>query len=97
MTLPQQSERTAPPLRPEIPADVPCPVAKNLELLRRVNDLSGAEMARRLGVDPMTFYRYRTQGVIPPWDRVVKAARAFDRPPEWFYTDHTPNWIKEGI
>lgn len=97
MTLPHLPTRPVETLDPRIPEKIDCPVWKNLELVRRANRISQAEMARRMGVDPMTYYRYRTQGVIPPWDRVVKAAHEFQVEPHWFYTQNFARWVKEGI
>lgn len=83
-------------IRAEDLPDLP-PVAKNLELVRRLNGLSGAAMARTLGVEPMTYYRYRRGETIPPWERVCIASVRFQRLPEWFYTDHYAAWLKAGI
>lgn len=59
--------------------DVP-PVARNLEKLRMMRGWSAAETARKLGVEPMTYYRWRDGYTIPPWEQVLVASRLFQIP-----------------
>lgn len=59
-----------------------------MEACRRELGLSAAEAARRIGVQPITFYRWRDGTVIPRWEHVLKASEVFRRAPDWFYKEH---------
>lgn len=70
--------------RPTVP-----PVGRNMERCRRELGLSAADAARRIGVEPITFYRWRTEKTVPDWEYVLAASDVFRRSPDWFYAEHT--------
>lgn len=65
------------------------PVGRNMELCRRQLGLSAAEVARLIGVEPITFYRWRSGKNAPTWENVLVASRVFAKAPAWFYEDHS--------
>ena len=70
-----------------VPDAIP-PVGKNMERCRRELGLSAADAAREIGVEPITFYRWRKGTTVPQWEHVLAASKLFRRSPEWFYADH---------
>ena len=63
------------------------PVGEKMERCRREIGLSAADAARQIGVEPITFYRWRNGEQIPTWEHVLRASELFRRPPGWFYVD----------
>ena len=59
-----------------------------MERCRRELGLSAADAAREIGVEPITFYRWRKGTTVPSWEHVLAASELFRRAPEWFYADH---------
>lgn len=59
-----------------------------MERCRRELGLSAADAARMIGVEPITFYRWRKGTTVPSWEHVLAASELFRRAPEWFYADH---------
>ena len=64
------------------------PCGRNMEACRQELGLSAAEAARRIGVEPITFYRWREETVIPKWENVVSASKIFRKEPGWFYGEN---------
>ena len=62
-------------MRSEYPA-IP-PVSMHFEQVRRDRNMSGADMARIAGVEPMTYYRWRNGESIPPWSAVRRIGAFF--------------------
>jgi DNA-binding XRE family transcriptional regulator len=59
-----------------------------MERCRRELGLSAADAARRIGVEPITFYRWRDEKTVPDWEYVLSASDVFRRSPDWFYAEH---------
>jgi DNA-binding XRE family transcriptional regulator len=59
-----------------------------MERCRRELGISAADAARSIGVEPITFYRWRSGRTVPQWEHVLVASKLFRRSPEWFYADH---------
>ena len=70
---------------PEIP-----PCSYWFDECRRLHGKSGADMARIAGVEPMTYYRWRSGFSNPPWDKVRLIAAYFGLPVRYFYAQ--PTW-----
>lgn len=64
------------------------PIGQNMEACRRELGISAAAAARAIGVEPLTFYRWRNGDVIPRWEHVVAAGELFRKTPDWFYAEH---------
>ena len=64
------------------------PVGKNMEACRRDLGITAAALAREIGVQPITFYRWREGTVTPKWENVVAASEVVHKTPDWFYGEH---------
>lgn len=62
----------------------PLPFGERLREARVAAEMTVADLARRLGVDPRTVAGWQAGRSRPSYERLVEIARILDRPPSFF-------------
>lgn len=68
--------------------DIKGRVATNIRQAMADQDLTAAELARRLDDHERQIRRWRNGEVTPKLDSLARLAMELDRDPSWFYMDH---------
>jgi transcriptional regulator with XRE-family HTH domain len=68
--------------------DIKGRVAANIRQAMADQDLTAAELARRLDDHERQIRRWRNGEVTPKLDSLARLAMELDRDPSWFYMDH---------
>lgn len=62
-------------------------IAANIRAVR--GEMSQREFSKMLDVDPSYVHRWETGKVVPNFASITLIAEATNRPPEWFFSDHS--------
>lgn len=73
----------------QAPSSLKAIIAMNLREARRSADLTQAQLAARMGIEPMQVSRWERAAHLPTDESLAMLAAALGREIGWFFTDHS--------
>ena len=64
------------------------PIGPNIKAARDAQEITIDALAAEIGVSPRLVQKWQQGRVQPRYDNLLKLAKALDREPAWFFTDH---------